>query len=75
MSDKFGLGVIGTGAVANIRANAVNTLKEIEIVAACDLVEARVKDYVDRHGVYAASGFCNSCKGVLGGGYSGKSLP
>ena len=42
MSDKFGLGVVGTGAVAEIHANAVNTLEEIEIVAACDLVEARV---------------------------------
>ena len=54
MSDKFGLGVVGTGAVAEIHANAVNTLEEIEIVAACDLVEARVKDYVDRHDITSA---------------------
>ena len=47
---KLGIGIIGTGAVAPIHAQAVDSIAEAELVASCDIVESRVRAFADRFG-------------------------
>jgi UDP-N-acetyl-2-amino-2-deoxyglucuronate dehydrogenase len=63
MTDKttLGIGIIGTGTIAPTHAQAVDSIPEAELVAACDIVESRVVDFADRFGVRA----CTSAAEIL----------
>jgi UDP-N-acetyl-2-amino-2-deoxyglucuronate dehydrogenase len=48
---KVGIGIIGTGGIANMHAGAVKEIAEADIVAVCDIDEARAAAFAQRHGV------------------------
>jgi predicted dehydrogenase len=48
------LGIIGTGGIANFHARSFGTIRGVKIVACCDLVEKRARDYADNYDIPAA---------------------
>ena len=48
------LGIIGTGSMANIHATNFKKIKDVEIVACCDVEKEKAEKYSENHGV-------NSC--------------
>jgi UDP-N-acetyl-2-amino-2-deoxyglucuronate dehydrogenase len=47
--DKVGIGIIGTGGIANAHAEAVLSLEEAELVAACDIVPEKARAFAERY--------------------------
>jgi predicted dehydrogenase len=47
------IGVIGTGGMANVHARAFGEMRGCKVVAACDIVEDRVRAFGERHGISA----------------------
>ncbi|MEM6821201.1 MAG: Gfo/Idh/MocA family oxidoreductase, partial [Verrucomicrobiota bacterium] len=48
------LGIIGTGGMANAQAKAFRKLKNVKLVAACDIDENRVSDFCKEHKIASA---------------------
>ena len=51
MSEKFGIGIVGTGAIAKTHYIATNSLEGVEVVAACDIDRARLDEFTNKHSV------------------------
>jgi predicted dehydrogenase len=49
--DKVRIGIIGTGSISNMHANGYKRLPNVEMVAACDIVEPRVKAFAEKYGI------------------------
>jgi predicted dehydrogenase len=47
---KIKVGIIGTGNISGVHTAGYKALENVEIYAACDLNEQRVKDYAQRNG-------------------------
>ena len=45
MSDKYRVGIIGCGSIANYHARGYQGVKEVEIVAIADPVEGALNDF------------------------------
>lgn len=48
---KVRVGIIGTGSISNLHMLGYNNLADVEIYAACDLNEERVKAFADKYGI------------------------
>lgn len=48
---KLRIGIIGTGNISQAHINAYKKLDNVEITAACDINEKRVRDYCEKHSV------------------------
>lgn len=48
---KVRLAIIGTGGMANAQADCYSKMKNVEIVAACDINEERVKEYAKKYNI------------------------
>ncbi len=55
MAKKVKFGIIGTGAIAAMHAEALNNAANAELVAVFDQVAERAKSFADRYGVRAAA--------------------
>ncbi len=53
MGTQYGMGVVGTGMIGNFHADAIKSLENGKLVAACDVVEDRVKAFAEKHGCKA----------------------
>ena len=51
MPDKYRVGIIGCGSIANLHAQGYQGVEEVEIVAIADPVEAALNDFGERHNV------------------------
>ena len=49
--DKVRIGIIGTGGISHLHAGAYKRLSNVEMVAACDINEPRVKVFAEKYGV------------------------
>ena len=47
---KVGLGIVGTGGIANMHAAAVTHLENAQLVAVCDVIEERAKAFAEKYG-------------------------
>ncbi|MCK5853120.1 Gfo/Idh/MocA family oxidoreductase, partial [bacterium] len=45
------LGIIGTGGMANAQAQNFSKIKNVKIVAACDIVDDKVKDFAKQYNI------------------------
>lgn len=57
MGRKIKFGIIGTGAIAQMHAAALQNLDNAELVAVFDKVETRAKDFADKYGVRYVTSF------------------
>ncbi len=46
---KVKIGIIGTGSISNMHMSGYTRLEEVEVIAACDTNEARVKEFAERY--------------------------
>ena len=51
MSDKYRVGVIGCGSIANLHVSGYQGVEEVEIVAIADPVEDALNQFGDRHNI------------------------
>ena len=47
---KFGFGIIGCGIIGGTHANAIKEVEEAELVAVCDVDEAKGRAFGEQHG-------------------------
>ena len=47
---KFGFGIIGCGVIGGTHANAIKAVEEAELVAICDIDEAKGRAFGEKHG-------------------------
>ena len=45
------LGIVGTGGMANAHAMAFKNINEVEIVAVCDVIEDRVRNFAKEYNI------------------------
>ena len=45
------LGIIGTGGMANAQAQNFSKIKNVKIVAACDIIDEKVKDFAEQYNI------------------------
>ena len=57
MADKVKFGIIGTGAIAAMHAEALQQANNAELVAVYDQVTERAQAFAEKHGVRAAADF------------------
>ena len=50
MSDRVKLGIIGCGGMGNHHAGVLKDMEQVEVVAACDLIEAKARKTADAAG-------------------------
>jgi UDP-N-acetylglucosamine 3-dehydrogenase len=58
---KVKLGIIGCGGMGNHHANVLKGMEQVEIVAACDLIEAKARDTAER----VAARWCTDFRELL----------
>lgn len=51
MAEKYRVGIIGCGSIANYHMNGWNGVDQVEVVALADPVAAAREDFGDRHGI------------------------
>jgi UDP-N-acetyl-2-amino-2-deoxyglucuronate dehydrogenase len=51
MSEKVSFGIVGCGVISTTHADAIGQLRDAQIVACCDVVEARARDFAKRYGI------------------------
>lgn len=51
------IAIVGTGGMANRHAQLYKEIEGVELVAACDLDEVRVRSFCEKHGIPAAGAF------------------
>ena len=57
MADKVRFGIIGTGAIAAMHAEALKDAKNAELVAVFDQVTERARQFAEKHNVRAVDNF------------------
>ena len=45
------LAIVGTGGMANAHATAFKNIKDVEIVAVCDVIEERVLNFAEEYNI------------------------
>jgi len=48
---KIKAGIIGTGGISVHHTNGYKRVPDVEVVACCDIDEAKVKAYAERHNI------------------------
>ena len=51
MAEKYRVGIIGCGSIANYHMNGWNGVDQVEVVALADPVAAAREDFGERHGI------------------------
>jgi len=54
---KLKIGIIGTGGIAHAHLNSYNAIDEVEVVAGCDIVPGKAKEFFKRNKMENALGF------------------
>lgn len=49
--EKVRIGIIGTGSISEAHIHGYKSMEHVEVVAACDLDEAKVKRYAKKHNI------------------------
>ena len=62
---KLKIGIIGTGGIAHAHLNSYKTIEEVEVVAGCDIVPGKAKEFFTRNNMPDAKGF-DSKEAMLG---------
>ncbi len=47
--DKVRIGIIGSGSISNMHMSGYTRLKDVEVIAVCDINEERVKEFAQRY--------------------------
>ena len=74
MAEKYRVGIIGCGSIANYHMNGWNGVDQVEVVALADPVAEAREDFGDRHGIaeryedfrQMLDGRCSSSRFALG---------
>ena len=54
---KLRIGIIGCGWIANRHMDAYRNMKDVEIVAAADIVPGKAREFLDRFGCAGADAY------------------
>lgn len=49
--EKVKIGIIGTGSISNMHMSGYTRMKNVEVIAACDINEERVKEFAQKYNI------------------------